>query len=51
MYTTSSNELAEEQFIKYHEKPGKMVSQKASDNSPEAKLKVMEYCDLIEKSK
>ena len=49
MVFATPNAPAEEQPIKYHEKPCKIVSQKENDNSPETILKVMEYCNLTDR--
>ena len=48
MFTTS-NAPKEEQLIKHMIKHGITVSQKENDNSPEAKLKFTEYCDLTDR--
>lgn len=40
---------AEEQIIKYHIKPWDTVSQRENNSSPEAILKVMEYCDRTDR--
>ena len=48
MFATSYSP-AEEQFIKYHVKSWNTVSQKENNNSPEAILKVIEYCDITDR--